>query len=81
VAIPAGAKSYTVGTTDGTYAAALVGYSLPSDATDTHHGPITTLSDAVFIPAHLEDGVTVPTHVTVYETGGVGGFFWIQWFK
>ena len=82
VAIPAGAKSFVVGSINAARTAGLAGYAAASNSPRTHSGPATaSLNDACFIPAHCEDGATVPTHVFVCNTDTVAGKFWVQFFK
>lgn len=80
VAIPAGAKSYSIGSADSTRALPLTGYCAASNSPRTKTGPISTLNDSGPIPAKLDDGATDPTHLFVAETGVVGGTFWIDWY-
>jgi len=81
VAIPAGSKSYSIGSADLTRALPLTGYAAASNSPRTKTGPISTLNDSGPIPATLDDGATAPTHLYVAETGAVGGTFWIDWYK
>jgi len=79
--IPVGAKSFSIGSCNAALDAVLDGFCAPSDAGNTHSGEIATLSDAGFIPTHLDDDTTHPTHLYVENEDTVAGWVWIQWYE
>lgn len=79
-AIPAGARSFAVGSCNAARTNYLTGFAAPSDLAHTHSAGVVTLNGSGFIPALLDDGATAPTHIYVENTDASAGWAWVEFY-